>query len=312
MTEYIKAIAEKNYADVVSFAPAERFSADDPVFKIFPYAKTVIGLGFRILRGTLRGPEEGSIYYNYMTMALLNMEETVMPIALVNIANAIEARGFIAVPQRRHQLIAADTEGTDPEMNHALIKRGATAENQLDFVETAVKCGLGEKGLMGDIINEDFGPLIRYCVILTDAAIEPDEIKEAHLCDGCKKCIKACPGGALSEEGLRDDWRCAVYYKGANGTKNPFMPPDAYSEFDDRLDIIAGRAEMDISKAKRILDATAFYGGTRNGFAPSICAKACHTACYVHLEEQGKLKRRFKKPFKRREEWKFDIEDFNI
>ena len=121
MKEYIKELAKKNYADIVSFAPAERFSADDPVFKIFPDTKTVIGLGFRILRGTLRGPEEGSIYYNYMTMALLNMEETVIPIALVNLANAIEARGFIAVPQRRHQLIMADVEGTDPESYPALL-----------------------------------------------------------------------------------------------------------------------------------------------------------------------------------------------
>jgi hypothetical protein len=42
----------------------------------------------------------------------------------------------------------------------------------------------------------------------------------------------------------------------------------------------------------------------------SICGRACDVSCYVHLEEKGVLTKTFKKPFRRREEWSFDREDF--
>lgn len=63
----LKAAADLN-ADLVGFAPASRFDSDDVLFQIMPDVKTVIGLGFRVLRGTYRGIEEGSTYYQYTTM----------------------------------------------------------------------------------------------------------------------------------------------------------------------------------------------------------------------------------------------------
>ena len=95
-------IAKENGADIVGFAPAGRFDENDPIFKIFPGTKTVIGLAFRVLRGIYRGIEEGSTYYQYTTMAVENMEETVMPMAQLKVAMALEAEGFVALPQRRH------------------------------------------------------------------------------------------------------------------------------------------------------------------------------------------------------------------
>ena len=95
MREKIIELAKKCDADIVGFAPSSRFDKDDPVFKIFPNTKTVIGLGFRILRGIFRGVEEGTTYYQYTTMGVENLEETVMPMALIRVANAIEEEGFI-------------------------------------------------------------------------------------------------------------------------------------------------------------------------------------------------------------------------
>ncbi|UKI36812.1 MAG: hypothetical protein L6V93_00610 [Clostridiales bacterium] len=86
MRDKIIEIAKENGADVVGFAPASRFDKDDAVFKIMPETKTVIGLGFRILRGIYRGIEEGSTYYQYTTMAVENMEETIMPMAQLKAA----------------------------------------------------------------------------------------------------------------------------------------------------------------------------------------------------------------------------------
>ena len=192
-------LAKANGTDVVGFASADRFEKDDPIFKIMPETKTVIGLGFRILRGIYRGIEEGSTYYQYTTMAVENMEETVMPMAQMRISMMLEENDFIALPQRRHQQIMAEHDSTNPEVAYDAVYRDKTAETQMDFVNAAVKCGLGEKGFDGTILNDDFGPMFRYCFILTDAEFEPTDEYVPHLCDNCGKCAEACPEGAITQ-----------------------------------------------------------------------------------------------------------------
>ncbi len=310
MKDTIIKIAKENLADIVGFASSKVFSKNDAIFKIFPNVKTVIALGFRVLRGVYRGTEEGTTYYQYTTMGVENMEETIMPMASLKVANFIEANGFIAVPQRRHEQIMAEDNSTNPEVAYDAVYRLKTAENQIDFVATAVKCGIGEKGLSGALLTNDFGPFIRYCFILTDAEIEPDEIKAPHLCDSCGRCIAACPGKAISSDGTVDAWQCAVYYNGANGTKNPFMPPDAFADFENRIEIISGEARVTPETAKKILDNIFFYPPAQHAYQCSICGRACDTACYMHLEEKGVLNKSFNRPFRTREEWKFNIEDF--
>ena len=308
-SEIIK-IAKDNLADIVGFASADSFQKDDPIFKIFPRTKTVIALAFRVLRGIYRGTEEGTTYYQYTTMAVENMEETIMPMAQLKIANYIESKGFIALPQRRHQQIMAEENSTNPEVAYDSIYRKKTAENQMNFTDAAVKCGIGEKGLSGAVLTKDFGPMIRYCFILTDAVIEPDEIKKQSLCDKCGKCIKACPGNAISEKGEVDPWQCAVYYNGANGTKNPFMPPDAFADLENRIEIIAGEAKVTPETARKILDEIFFYPPAQHAYQCSICGRACDTECYIHLEEKGVLNKKFNRKFRTRESWAFSIEDF--
>ena len=303
-------IAKENYADIVGFASADRFEKNDPIFKIYPDTKTVIALAFRVLRGIYRGTEEGTTYYQYTTMAVENMEETIMPMAALKVANFIESLGFTAVPQRRHQQIMAEENSTNPEVAYDAIYRSRVAENQMNFVDAAVKCGIGERGLSGAVLTDDFGPMIRYCFVLTNAEIDADDVKMAHLCDNCGKCIKACPGNAISAEGEVDPWQCAVYYNGANGTKNPFMPPDAFKNFENRIDIIAGEAKVNPETAKKILDNIFFYPPAQHAYQCSICGRACDTECYAHLEEKGVLNKKFNRPFRTREPWEFSIEDF--
>lgn len=310
MRKQIIELAKKQGADLVGFAPADRFLPEDPVFKIMPETKTVIGLGFRILRGIYRGVYEGSTYYQYTTMGVENMEETIMPMAQLRVVMLLEEMGYTALPQRRHQQIMSERDSTNPEVAYDAVYRGRTAEVQMDFPEAAVKCGLGEKGFHGALLNEEFGPFIRYCFILTDAEMEGTQEVKPHLCDKCGACRDACPGKAVGEDGKVDPWQCAVYYNGANGTKNPFMPPDAFGEFDNRLEIIAGAAKVTSETARKILDNIYFYPPAQHAYQCSICGRACDVACYIHLEEKGVLSRRYKRPFKEREEWKFDIKDF--
>ena len=205
-----------------------------------------------------------------------------------------------------------EKNSTNPEMGHASIKRGLKGEPALNFLDTAVKCGVGEAGIYGALLTEEFGPMVRYCFVLTDAEIEPDAVKEATLCDRCGKCVKACPGRAIAEDGTLNRWQCAVYYSGASGLRNPFMQPEAYSDFEDRLDIIAGLANVTPERAREILNATVFYPPAKHNYQSCICGKSCDIECYCHLEERGALKTAFETPFRKREPWKFSIEDFKI
>ena len=310
MKSEILKLAKACGADLVGVAPASRFPSGHKIFRIYPGVKSVIGFAFRCLRGSYRGTEEGTTYYQYTTMSVENLEETVMPVALVRLANLIESKGFTAVPQRRHQTIMEESDATNPEVAYDAIARGRTEEPQFDFVEAAVRCGLGEKGFHGALLTDDFGPMQRTCFILTDAEIEPDAQVTPHLCDRCGKCAAGCPGKCVGADGAIDPWRCAVYYNGANGTKNPFMPHEAFPDFPDRLEIIAGEAEIDPAKAKRILDEIYFYPPAQHAYTCSICGRACDVACYCHLEGKGILKRTFKTPFRTRPEWRFPLADF--
>ncbi len=310
MKNKIIEVAMANGADIVGFASADRFDKNDAIFKIFPETKTVIGLAFRVLRGTYRGIEEGTTYYQYTTMAVENMEETIMPMAQIKVSTVIEKDGFIALPQRRHQQIMAEENSTNPEVAYDAVYRNRPQEVQMDFLDASIKCGLGEKGFHNVLLTDEFGPMVRYCFILTDAVIEPSEIAKPHLCDDCGKCKNACPGKAIADDGSVDAWQCAVYYNGANGTKNPFMPPDAFADFENRLEIIAGEAKVDPETAKKILDKIYFYPPAQHAYQCSICGRACDIACYIHLEEKGVLTKKFKSPFRKRPEWKFDIESF--
>ena len=310
--EEIITLAKENWADRVGFAPASRFAPDDPIFRIMPSTKTVICLVYKLLRGMYRGIEEGTTFYQYTTMAVENMEETVMPMAQLRVSNYLESLGYTALPQRRHQTIMAEENDTNPEVAFDAVFRGRTQEPQMDFLNTAVLCGVGERSLHGTLLTDEMGPMVRWCFILTDAEIEADEIAVPHLCDGCRACVKGCPGHAIDENGQVDRWQCAVYYNGANGLRNPFMNPDAFPDFEDRLQIIAGEAKVTPETAREILRNIYFYPPAQHAYQCSICGRACDIECYIHLEEKGVLTEKYHDPFRRRAPWHYEIEDFRF
>lgn len=319
LKQSIRAYALSCGADLVGFSGTDRFDETRPnvhPLSIYPRTRSVIGLGFRVLRGAYRGIEEGTTFYQYPSMGVEYLEETYMPQVLLKVASFIEDTGYAALPQRRHPRLLADEEDTDPEINLSALCRNAAPEKQMDFRESAIACGLGEIGRSGAILTNDFGPFQRFCFVLTDAPLSPDPLPEALLCDGCGACAQACYGGALTEEitiqaaGLefpvyrRDNWQCAAYYKGANRSRNPFMPPDGLDGIPDRKDVLSGRKQLSRDEAVEVLDKLNYYGGVRYGYAPSLCGRACDRACYIALEQRGALRRRFHTPFRDREEWR--------
>ena len=88
------------------------------------------------------------------------------------------------------------------------------------------------------------------------------------------------------------------------------MPPDAFLNFENRMDIINGTAEFDSEEAKTILDNIYFYPPAKHFYRTSICGRACDRACYIHLEEKGVLSKKFNKKFRTGADWFLDTKQF--
>ena len=178
-------------------------------------------------------------------------------------------------------------------MKKLKVKKGSTCMACLECVRAC-----------SEAFYKEFDPDKSCIQIVEKKAVRP------MACPQCGKCAEACPGHAIDKDGIVDPWQCAVYYNGANGTKNPFMSPDAFSDMDDRLEIIAGEADVTPETARKILDKIFFYPPAQHAYQCSICGRACDMECYVHLEEKGVLKKKFKAPFRKRKVWRFSIDDF--
>lgn len=71
----------------------------------------------------------------------------------------------------------------------------------LPEVRCAVKAGLGVMGVNNLFINQEYGSWVFLGEIVTDKYF-PFFEGEYSLCDGCNKCITACPGNALTGKGI--------------------------------------------------------------------------------------------------------------
>jgi epoxyqueuosine reductase QueG len=72
----------------------------------------------------------------------------------------------------------------------------------------AVEAGLGEIGLNRLLLTKRFGPRIRLGAVLTTAPLDPDHRFTEKLCNNCGDCVKACPAGAITEDGDVDVKKC--------------------------------------------------------------------------------------------------------
>ena len=69
LTQNVVACAKKFDADLVAIGSADRFEGTN-VFEIYPDVKSVICIAYRVLRGSHRGIEEGTTYYQYSTTGI--------------------------------------------------------------------------------------------------------------------------------------------------------------------------------------------------------------------------------------------------
>lgn len=103
---------------------------------------------------------------------------------------------------------------------HAIRDAGykARAEHFIHAKAAATLAGLGWIGKQTLCITPQLGPRQRWCAVITDAALPPDEPFKQDLCGDCELCVEACPVNAIVpgpaqgvEPGNKVDfWKCIV------------------------------------------------------------------------------------------------------
>ncbi len=314
--EEVKECAKECGADLVGIASMDRFEGApkqmDPRY-IFPDAKAMIVMGFRIFRGCLRGIEEGTFFVAYAGMGYAGINWVYQPMVLWNLCKMIEDEGYEAVPiPNNFPWTNTNSSGQDPEATGRLNERWSRpvspdrpAPDVFIHMRIAAFCaGLGEIGYSKMFLSPEFGPRQRLAAVITDAPLEPDPLYEGpQLCDRCMLCAEDCTGEAISttetvkvtvagrklEWGKIDYEKCSRYFCGASKEHNPFMvTPEDEQGFTQPV----GRSQ------RYKVGPVYVYGRALEG------ARGCIRACMVHLEEQGKIKNAFKHPFRRRKPWR--------
>ena len=193
----IKEAARALGADLVGIAPVERFNgmpeiSDPRTFA--PATRSVIAIGHRIMRGTLRGIEEGTSFNNtYGFFGLNQMEKMFLPKTVYDLCCLIENSGAEAAPLLGCRY-AADKNGAAAW--YAAASGDYVNAFEPDYQAYAHAAGLGSAGKGGFFLTPEYGHRQRIAFIFTSLELEGDEIIECDFCKDCDACIKECPLGA--------------------------------------------------------------------------------------------------------------------
>ena len=312
----IKEAAKRMGADIVGIGSIDRWSTApiqmDPK-QIMPNAKSVIALGFRVLRGSLRGIEEGTYFSNYSAMGYGGITYLYMPMTIINLSKMIEDAGYEAVPMG-HQ---SDWRGIDnlgylKENFSRPVAPGKAAPDVMVSLRIAgFLCGLGEIGYSKMLLTPEFGPRVRVGIIITELELEPDPIMQpGTLCNRCMACVNACPGGCIPKDrtvkanvgGYELEWadvdmkKCDITFQGGE----PIEEGETGDFFSEPIQWVGKYKPTEFNP---------FYHAPTKLYksGKAICGAAgCTRACMMSLEKRGLLKNKFENPFRTEKPWKVD------
>ena len=309
----IKEAAKRMGADIVGIGSIDRWSTApiqmDPK-PIMPKAKSIICMGFRVLRGSLRGIEEGTYFSHYSAMGYGGITYLYMPMTIINMSKMIEDAGYEAVPMgHQSDWRAIDNTGYLREGYSRPVAPGKAAPDvMINLRIAAFLCGVGEIGYSKMLLTPEFGPRVRVGIIITELELEPDPIIEpGTLCNRCMACVRECPGGCIPADrtikdnvgGYELEWADVDMHK----CGQTFVGAELNEEGEENDYYNDGKGTHKPSSI------SPFYHKPNNLYntGQAVCgAKGCTRACMISLEARGLLKNKFENPFRTQKLWSID------
>jgi len=180
--------------DVFSEVSVDNLSDEDKssVVQFFPAAQSVIVFGKEVPVPVYRMPPKEK------TRGMLRIAEALDNTA-VRLAGRLEAEEITAKPVPLYlpvKIVNGKIQGV------------------VRLKQVAAAGGLGSPGRNTVLLTPRFGPRLLLSGVVSGRRVQESRQvkssagrKEAPLCKGCGRCIRACPGGALGPEGV-DAFRC--------------------------------------------------------------------------------------------------------
>lgn len=254
----VKDLARGLGIDLVGVAGIECFAgapADAHPASILPQAKAVVVLGHRVPRGSLRGHAHGKAYY----LIAANSPMTYALTKTYQLCCGLEEAGWEALPMAPH---SSDLRGMGVPVHPD--KPAPNVVMDIEFAAHAA--GLGEMGRGQFFLTPEFGIRQYFTALITDLPLEADAPFTGRVCDDCGECARACPALALSRDDLIENGLC-------QGTAT------CYSLRRESCRVCEGTRGVGLPYA--------------TGKEPWRLGAPCGLACVTHLENGGKLTKRF-------------------
>ncbi|OGV50581.1 MAG: hypothetical protein A2X49_12300 [Lentisphaerae bacterium GWF2_52_8] len=261
----IKQIARDCGVDLIGIASRDRIEGLVPEgnpTQIMPHMKSVIVLGYQVLRGALRGIETGSCWNSLGGGSPLGFMSEVT----YNFCRHLESAGWECVPLH--------SQSKNLRKQGVSVAQGKPEPDVIvDMNYLAYAAGLGHLGEGKLFLSPEYGPRQYFMGVVTDLELQPDPLFAGNLCEACGACLKACPARAYDAEKWAEEsfpaglfkWHpvhiesCRICKTGSTG--NPY---------DSAAD-------------------------------PNRLGAACGRACVAHLEASGRLKCALKSSFRENE-----------
>jgi len=252
LSEEIRSVALAAGADMVGFAPVERFASGPEQTQpnyYMPKARSVVvaGIGFPRSIGEVWGTftEEGCLPGPYMWFgfAYLNWE---LSREALKVAKVLEAHGYRSLPiPPSHTLVQYRYYEHFDQWNRYL--------GDFSHKHAALAAGLGTFGWSNLILTPAYGARQRLISVITEAPLEsgelmaPEQLCKPELCGYA--CVETCPINALCKDkaqeftmdgctyryGALDHMRCRWCLDGftqGSGSRTHFEPPEKLVQAD--------------------------------------------------------------------------------
>ena len=95
----------------------------------------------------------------------------------------------------------------------------------------AVRSGLGWVGKNGNLITRKKGSFLFIATLVLDLELQYDNPFAHDFCGSCRKCLDACPTGAILEERVVDGSKCISYF--TIELKEMLIPASMKGKFED-------------------------------------------------------------------------------